>query len=76
VYVDYRTPRQQPLQRVTAAQLRSYAKAGQFPPGSMGPKVDAVMRFVENGGGRAVITSPEHLYEAVQGRAGTEILPG
>lgn len=75
VYLDYRTPRQQPLDRVTPAQLRDYAKAGQFPPGSMGPKVDAVASFVENGGKRAVITSPETLYEAAQGRAGTQIVP-
>jgi carbamate kinase len=75
VYLDYRTPRQQPLDRVTPTQLRNYAKAGQFPPGSMGPKVDAVASFVESGGKRAVITAPETLYEAAQGRAGTQIVP-
>jgi carbamate kinase len=74
VYLDYRTPRQRPLDRVTPAQLRHHATAGQFPPGSMGPKVEAVARFVENGGTRAVITSPEMLYEAARGRAGTQIV--
>lgn len=75
VYLDYRTPRQRPLDRATAAQLRTYAADGHFPPGSMGPKVEAAATFVERGGRRAVITSPECLYDAVGGRAGTEILP-
>jgi carbamate kinase len=74
VYLDYRTPRQRPLQQVTVSDLKGYARDGQFPPGSMGPKVAAVVRFLESGGQRAVITSPEHLYEAVQGRAGTQIV--
>ena len=47
------------------AELREHAAAGQFARGSMGPKVDAALRFVEAGGDRAVITSLEHIADAV-----------
>ena len=45
-----------------------------FPPGNMGPKVESVLRFLHSGGRKAVITSYEHLCEAVQGPAGTHIV--
>jgi carbamate kinase len=67
VMVDFGTPGARPLGRVTAAELRGHAAAGQFASGSMGPKVDAALRFVENGGSRAVITSLEHISDAVSG---------
>jgi carbamate kinase len=70
VMVDFGTPSARPLARVTVAELREHAAAGQFARGSMGPKVDAVLRFVEAGGSaderrRAVITSLEHIADAV-----------
>jgi carbamate kinase len=65
VMVDFGTPDQRPLGRVTAAELREHATQGQFARGSMGPKVDAALRFVEGGGSRAVITSLEHIADAV-----------
>jgi carbamate kinase len=65
VMVDFGTPSARPLGRVTVAELREHAAAGQFARGSMGPKVDAVLRFVEAGGSRAVITSLEHIADAV-----------
>jgi carbamate kinase len=65
VMVDFGTPDARPLGRVTAAELREHAAAGQFARGSMGPKVDAALRFVEGGGSRAVITSLEHIADAV-----------
>ena len=65
VMVDFGTPSQRPLGRVTVAELREHAAAGQFARGSMGPKVDAALRFVEAGGDRAVITSLEHIADAV-----------
>jgi carbamate kinase len=78
VMVDFSTPRARPLGRVTAAELRELAAAGQFARGSMGPKVDAALRFVAasaEGSGparRAVITSLEHIADAVAGNdAGT-----
>jgi carbamate kinase len=67
VMVDFGTPSARPLGRVTAAELREHAAAGQFARGSMGPKVDALLRFLDHGGKRAVITSLEHIADAVQG---------
>jgi len=67
VMVDFGTPDQRPLGRVTVAELREHAAQGQFARGSMGPKVDAALRFVEGGGARAVITSLEHIADAVSG---------
>ncbi|HEV2715913.1 MAG TPA: carbamate kinase [Terriglobales bacterium] len=75
VYLDYKKPMQRPLHVVNAAELRSYADAGHFPPGNMGPKVESVLRFLENGGQEAVITSGENLCRAVAGSAGTCIFP-
>jgi carbamate kinase len=63
--VDFGTPSQRPLGRVTAAELREHAAAGQFARGSMGPKVEAALRFLRAGGRRAVITSLEHIADAV-----------
>jgi carbamate kinase len=72
VMVDFGTPSQRPLGRVTAAEIREHAATGQFARGSMGPKVEAALRFVEGGGSagdrrRAVITSLEHIADAVSG---------
>jgi carbamate kinase len=67
VMVDFGTPEQRPLGRVTAAELREHAARGQFARGSMGPKVDAALRFADGGGRRAVITSLEHIADAVTG---------
>lgn len=75
VYLGYRTPAQRPLGRVTAAEARRYLEAGEFPPGSMGPKVRACVEFVEQTGRRAVITALERLEEAVYGRGGTTFVP-
>ncbi len=59
---------------MTASQLDEHLRAGHFPPGNMGPKVESVLRFLHGGGSEAVITSYERLCEAVQGRAGTHIV--
>jgi carbamate kinase len=71
--LDFGTDRARPLGRVTPGELRSYASAGQFASGSMGPKVEAVVRFVEQGGRRAVITSLDRIVQAVTGGAGTVV---
>jgi carbamate kinase len=74
VAVDFGTPRQRPLGSVSLEELKGYAADGQFPEGSMGPKVRAVIKFLESGGRRAVITSAERLLEAVvEGTAGTNV---
>ena len=67
VMVDYGTPSARPLGVVDAAEMRAHAEAGQFARGSMGPKVDAALRFLDGGGQRAVITSLEHIADAVAG---------
>src|SRR5687767_3053461 len=67
VMIDFGQPSARPLGRVTVAELREHAAAGQFARGSMGPKVEAALRFVESGGQRAVITSLEHIADAVSG---------
>lgn len=69
--IDYGTPEQRPIGRVGVAELRAYAAAGQFAGGSMGPKVEALLRFADAGGARGVITSLDHLGDALHGRAGT-----
>ena len=54
--------------------MKKHLAAGHFPPGNMGPKVESVLRFLESGGTEAVITSFEHLCDAVKGTAGTHIV--
>ena len=71
VLVGYGTPTARPLGRVTPAELRAHAAAGEFARGSMGPKVEAALRFVEAGGSRAVVTSLESITDAVTGDVGT-----
>ena len=71
VYLDWGTPNQRRLDRVTTAQLRAIS----FPAGSMGPKVDAATEFVEATGKRAVVGSLEQLEAMVAGTAGTNVVP-
>ena len=73
VSVDFGTPQARALGALPVAELRRYFDQGQFERGSMGPKVDAVCRFVEGGGRRAAITSLESIAEAVTGDAGTVV---
>lgn len=74
VAVAFGTPHERPLDRLTIADARYLLAVGEFPPGSMGPKVEAAVEFVERGGSRAVITSLTHLAEAVDGTAGTQVV--
>ena len=68
-------PDAEPLGRVSVAQLRAHAAEGHFASGSMGPKVEAACRFVEQGGWLAVITELDHIVDAVAGEAGTVVVP-
>jgi carbamate kinase len=74
VSLDYGTPEERPLEEMTAAQAREWLAVGQFPPGSMGPKVEAAAQFVEAGGEHAIITSLERVADALRGRAGTRVV--
>lgn len=69
------TPDAEPLGRLTVGALRAHAADGHFASGSMGPKVEAACRFVEQGGRHAVITDLEHIEAAVEGGAGTVVVP-
>ncbi len=73
--LNFGTSQQQPLQRLTAAEARRYLQEGQFPPGSMGPKIEAALSYLEHGGREVIITSPEKIPEALRGKAGTRIAP-
>jgi carbamate kinase len=76
VYLGYRTSQARPLDRVSRDELARYHQKGHFPPGSMGPKIEAVLKFLEPGGRReAIVTSPERLWEAIRGQAGTHVTP-
>jgi carbamate kinase len=72
--LDYGQPGQELLPLITTAEAREYLRQGQFPPGSMGPKIEAAMQFVENRGKRAVICSIADIEAAVRGKAGTQIV--
>jgi len=73
VYVGYGTERQRALRDVEADEMRDHVAAGEFPAGSMGPKVESALAFVDAGGGHAVITSLPRLREALAGATGTHL---
>lgn len=73
VAINYGKPDQQNLERLTVAEAKKYLEEGQFGKGSMGPKVQAAINFVE-AGGEAIIGSLANLKEAVKGESGTRIV--
>jgi carbamate kinase len=83
VRLDFGTPDERVVEELTVAEARNHLDAGQFPPGSMGPKVSAAIKFVEGGDKRiAAITTPELVYATldtphgvVEGGRGTRIVP-
>jgi carbamate kinase len=75
VAVNFGKPDQRALERIVLADARRYLAEGQFPKGSMGPKIEAIIAFLEGGGGRALITNPPNLGRALSGAAGTHIVP-
>lgn len=75
VYINYGKPNEKALDKVTLAELKQYVTEGHFAPGSMLPKIQAVISFLENGGKHAIITNPESLQEAISGKTGTHIYP-
>jgi carbamate kinase len=76
VAVHYRQPRQRELGRVGIDEIRGYLEAGEFPEGSMGPKIRAAIEFLERGGEEVIITSLACLAAAVTGESGTHIARG
>ena len=73
VYTDFESPHRQLLQRTSPETLETLAAKGEFPPGSMGPKVEAAVHFVRSTGRPAVICQPADLAAALAGQAGTRV---
>jgi carbamate kinase len=74
VCLNYRKPDQITLDTMTLDEAKKYLAEGQFPAGNMGPKIEAVIDFLANGGHTAIITNPENILKAVKGETGTRIL--
>ncbi|GBG57438.1 carbamate kinase [Sporomusaceae bacterium FL31] len=75
VYLNYGKADEQALNDVTLAELKQYVQQNHFAPGSMLPKIQAVIKFLDNGGKKALITSPECLEAALASETGTRIYP-
>jgi carbamate kinase len=75
VCLDYGKPGQRTLDTMTVAEAKQYMAQGHFEPGSMLPKVQAIVDFLEGGGVQAIITDAEHLEAALKGRGGTRVTP-
>jgi carbamate kinase len=74
VCLDFGASTQRPLARLRVAEAEQHLRTGQFPPGSMGPKIEAAIQFIRMTGGAVLITSPESLGAALAGRTGTHIV--
>ena len=75
VAINFNKPNQQWLDQMTAAEARQYVQEGQFAKGSMLPKIQAILKYLDNGGKKALITDPAHIKDALNGKTGTWILP-
>lgn len=73
VYLNFGTPEQKPIDVMTVAEAQEYLSQGQFPAGSMGPKIRAATEFILSGGDEVLITSANHLKAALINRSGTRI---
>ena len=76
VAINFNKPNQQFLDQMTLAEARQYMAEGHFAPGSMLPKIEAAVEFVQMGGPLAIITDPPNLARALAGETGTRIVPG
>jgi carbamate kinase len=74
VAINYGKPDQQALDRVSLSEIKAWHAQGQFPPGSMGPKIDAAIQFLEGGGRRVMIGRLEDAVPILRGDAGTHIV--
>ncbi len=75
VCLAFGTPQQKGIDRMTVAEARRYVAEGHFKPGSMLPKIEAIIAFLEGGGREAIITDPAHIGLALAGKAGTHVVP-
>jgi len=74
VSINFGTPEEQVLGVVSINEIKRHRREGQFPEGSMGPKIDAAIRFIEGGGQRVVIAHLDDALDALQGKKGTHIV--
>ena len=75
VTLNFGTPQQVDIDRMDAEECRQHLAAGHFAPGSMQPKIESALRFLENGGKEVIITQPHNLEGALHGIYGTHIVP-
>ena len=75
VYLNFGTPEQRGVDEMSVEEAKRYLKEGHFKKGSMYPKILASLRFVENGGKEVLITSPEKVTDALEGKTGTWVVP-
>ena len=75
VALDFGKPTQRALDRLTVQEARRHLADGQFPPGSMGPKIGAALDYLERGGSHVIITALDRIHDALHGTAGTRIVP-
>lgn len=74
VAIDFGKPTQRSLDRMTSREAEQFMAQGQFPPGSMGPKITAALKYLRRGAGQVIITALDKVYDALEGRAGTRIV--
>lgn len=74
VYLNYNKPNQQILKTITVVEAKRYFAEGHFPPGNMGPKIEAAVSFLASGGQEVIITSLDKAQQAISGDAGTKIV--
>jgi carbamate kinase len=75
VAINFNKPNQRWLDQMTAAEARQYIQEGHFAKGSMLPKIQAILKYLDNGGKKALISDPAHIKDALNGKTGTWILP-
>jgi len=73
VALNYGKPNQKDLDHLTVSKAKEHLKNGHFPSGNMGPKIESIIDFLENGGKKAIITPLENVFDALNGKAGTTI---
>ena len=74
-YINYKKTNQQALTTINAEEAKQYLNEGHFPPGNMGPKIEAAISFLTSGGQEVIITSLDKARQAILGDAGTKIVP-
>jgi len=75
VYLNFNKPDQKAIDVMTVAEAKKYMDEGHFAKGSMLPKIQAIIRFLEAGGKEALITDPANIARALRGETGTRIVP-